>query len=111
MSDPDPNDEQGLAEAFDEDVLGADEVADIGEDVVREEFPPDRQQGIDVPSPYQQVPDELPPRDEPVTGLLETHDVVDDEPDLVADLGDPERNPPAEEAAVHLVEEDPPLEP
>ena len=104
MSDPDPQDEQGLAEAFDEDVLGADEVDDVGEDVVRDTFPPDRQQGIDVPSPVE-VPDELPPEDEPVVGLVATDDDPDEE---VAELGDLEGTPPAEEAAVHLVEEDQP---
>jgi hypothetical protein len=97
MSDPDPQDEQGVAEAVDEDVLGADEVADIGEDVVRATFPPDHQQGIDIPSPVEE-PDELPPVDEPVTGLLETDDDPDEE---VAELGDPELLPSAEEAAVH----------
>jgi hypothetical protein len=103
MSNPDPQDEQGLAEAFDEDVLGADEVDDIGEDVVHDTYPPDRQQGIDVASPVE-LPDELPPEDEPVAGLVETDDDLDEE---VADVGDFEGLPPAEEAAVHLTEEPP----
>jgi hypothetical protein len=95
MSDP---------EAVDEDVLGADEVDDIDEDVVRDTFPPERQQGIDVADPPE-VPDVLPPEDEPVAGLVETDDDPDDE---VAEVGDLEGTPPAEEAAVHLTE-DPPL--
>jgi hypothetical protein len=95
MSDP---------EAVDEDVLGADEVDDIDEDVVRDTFPPERQQGIDVADPPE-VPDQLPPEDEPVTGLVETDDDPDEE---VAEVGDLEGTPPAEEAAVHLTE-DPPL--
>ncbi len=93
----DTGDPQDVAEALDEDVLGADEVADIGEDVVRADFPPDVEQGIDHPRPTE-VPDELPPEDRPVTGLLEADDDPDEE---VAELGDPERVPPAEEAAVH----------
>ena len=44
------------------------------------------------------VPDEVPPIDEPVTGLLEPDDDADEE---VAELGDPEFRPSAEEAAVH----------
>ena len=103
MSNPDPQDEQGLAEAFDEDVLGADEVEDIGEDVVRDVYPPDRQQGIDVPSPVE-VPDVLPPEDDPVVGLVETDDDPDDQ---VAELGELDGTPPAEEAAMHLTEEPP----
>jgi hypothetical protein len=95
MSDP---------EAVDEDVLGADEVDDIGEDVVRDTFPPDRQQGVDVADPAEE-PDRLAPADEPVAGLVETDDDPDDE---VAEVGDLEGTPPAEEAAVHLTE-DPPL--
>jgi hypothetical protein len=107
MSNPDPADEQGLAEALDESTLGAEDVDDIGEDVVRTAYPPDRQQGVDVPSPLQQVPDELPPEDDPVTGLLEVDDGADAE---VAELGDAEPLPPAEEAAVHETEP-PPLAP
>ena len=90
-------------EAVDEDVLGADEVDDLGEDVVRDTFPPDRLQGVDVADPVE-VPDELPPLDEPVTGLVETDDDPDDE---VAEQGELEGLPPAEEAAMHLTEEPP----
>jgi len=101
MSNPDPQDEQGRAEAFDEDTLGLDDVedrtGDVADEVVHTDYPPDRQQGIDVPRP-EEVPDELPPRDEPVTGLLETDDDPDEE---VAEQGDPEFRPPAEEAAMH----------
>ena len=104
MSNPDPQDEQGTAEALDEDVLGADEVQDIGEDVVREDFPPEQQQGVDVPSPIQQVPEEPPPTDEPVTGLMAADDDPDEE---VAELGDHQRAPSAEEAAVHETEPPP----
>lgn len=97
MSNPDPQDEQAVAESLDEDVLGADEVDDIGEDVVRATFPPDRQQGIDRARPGE-APDEPQPVDQPVTGLMETDDDPDEE---VAELGDREIVPPAEEAAVH----------
>ena len=96
MSNPDPQDEQAVAESLDEDVLGADEVDDIGEDVVRATFPPDHQQGVDREPELE--PDALPPEDHPVTGLME----ADDDPgEEVAELGDREIVPPAEEAAVH----------
>lgn len=97
MSNPDPNDDQGGAEALDEDVLGADEVDDIGHDVVRATYPPDRQQGVDRVTPGE-VPDELPPADEPVTGLMRDDDAVDQE---AAVQGDVSLLVPAEEAAVH----------
>jgi hypothetical protein len=97
MSNPDTQDDQSLAEGLDESALGAEDVGDIGEDVVREDFPPDRLQGIDRPSPVE-VPDELPPADDPVTGLLSADDDPDEE---VAVQGDAQRAPAAEEAAVH----------
>ena len=50
-----------------------------------------------------EMPDELPPADQPVTGLLEADDDPDEE---VAELGDAQARPPAEEAAMHLT--DPP---
>jgi hypothetical protein len=107
MSNPDPQDEQGLAEAFDEDTLGLDDVenrtGDFADEVVHTDYPPDRQQGIDVPTPVE-VPDELPPVDEPVTGLLETDDDPDEE---VAELGDAQYRPAAEEAAMHVTEAPP----
>ena len=103
MSNPDPQDEQGLAEALDDDALGADGVDDIGEDIVRATFPPDEQQGIDYPVPEEE-PDVLPPADRPITGLLEPDDDPDEE---VAELGDQELLPPAEEAAVHETTEPP----
>src|SRR5215218_8056767 len=100
MSNPDPQDEQGLAEAFDEDALGLDDVenrtGDVGDEVVHTDFPPDRQQGVDVATPPE-VPDVLPPVNQPVTGLLETDDDPDEE---VAELGDVEVRPSAEEAAM-----------
>ncbi len=76
---------------------------DIGEDVVHDVYPPDRQQGIDVPRPVE-VPDELPPEDDPVTGLIEPDDDPDEE---VAEQGELDGMPPAEDAAVHLTEEPP----
>jgi hypothetical protein len=108
MSNPDPQDEQGLAEAFDEDVLGLDDVdnrtGEPGDEIVHTDFPPDRQQGVDVATPPEE-PDRLPPADEPVTGLLQPDDDPDEE---VAELGDVEVRPSAEEAAVHITD-DPPL--
>lgn len=100
MSDPDPNDEQGVAEALDEDVLGADEVGDVGEDVVRATFPPDEPIGLDPePEPFgDQEPDVQPPPDEPIVGLIQP----DDDPDeQVAEVGQEDPLVPAEEAAVH----------
>ena len=88
MSDPDPNDDQAIAEALDEDALDDDAFAD---------FPPEHRIGLERQMP-ETVPDELPPADEPVTGLLEPDDDADEE---VAELGDPEFRPSAEEAAVH----------
>ncbi len=97
MSDPHPTDEQGRAEALDENVLGAGEVDDIGEDVVHTSYPPEVEQGVDVAVP-EEVPDLLAPADRPVTGLMAADDDPDEE---VAVVGDPDRLPPAEEAAVH----------
>jgi hypothetical protein len=95
----DPNDDQAGAEAIDEDVIaGDDDLSHLDEDVVRETFPPERPVGLDDRHPLQDVPDRLPPRDEPLGNLLETDDDPDEE---VAELGDPELVPPAEEAAVH----------
>jgi hypothetical protein len=107
MSNPDPQDEQGLAEALDDDALGLDEVdnrtGDPGDEIVHTDFPPDHQQGVDVAEPGME-PDRLPPADEPVTGLLQPDDDPDEE---VAELGDVEVRPSAEEAAVHVTEEPP----
>ena len=97
MSNPDPQDEQAVAEFLDDDSLGVDEVDDIGEDLVRADFPPERQQGIDYPTPGEE-PEDPAPVDVPVTGLMASDDDPDEE---VADLGDVERRPPAEEAAMH----------
>jgi hypothetical protein len=93
----DSQDDQAGAEALDEDTLGADQVDDIDEDVVRESFPPDHQQGIEGLD-VEEEPERPPPVDLPVTGLIRPEDDPDEE---VAELGDVDRFPPAEEAAVH----------
>ena len=100
MSNPDPNDEQGLAEALDEEVLGADVVEDVGEDVVRATFPPDGPVGLDPePEPFgDEVPDVQAPPDEPIVGLIRPDDAAGEE---VAELGEQDPLVAAEEAAVH----------